>query len=59
MEKKKYTQAEKIKYWSLKVAKAQYLYEKFQKNLERVMSPDYQDWDDELSKQLKAKKKRA
>lgn len=57
MEKKvKYTREEKIKYYSLKVAKAQLILDGLNKRLERVLSPDYQDWDDSVTKQIKNKK---
>lgn len=56
MEKKVYTQKEKIAYYAMKVAKARSILEGLERQLERVMKDDYQDWNSELQKQLKAKK---
>lgn len=59
MEKKIFTQKEKIAYYAMKVAKARSILESLERNLERVMREDYQDFNGSLSKQLSSKKKGA
>lgn len=57
MEKKAWTQKEKIAYYAKKVARAQYILEQFERSLERVMSENYQDFNGELPKELAKKRK--
>lgn len=55
-ETKRYTRAEKLKYYATRVAYFEHMLKRAQERLDYISSDEYQEWDSELAKELEQKK---
>lgn len=54
-EHKKYTRAEKLKYYAARVAMFEYMLAKAKERLDYISSDEYQEWDGALQEELEKK----